>query len=112
MPVGPPWSRVHLGAGRWVTLRAARMGDAPDGDIAVTIEPSTPSERREVFALAHALSPREREVLDHLASGADARTIAERLVLSSHTVHDHVKAILAKTETPNRQALLARIVGA
>ncbi len=112
VPVGPPWSRVHLGAGRWVTLRAARMGDGPDGDIAVTIEPSTPGERREVFALAHALSPREREVLDHLASGADARTIAERLVLSLHTVHDHVKAILAKTGTPHRQALLARIVGA
>ena len=111
MPVGPPWSRVHLGAGRWVTLRAARMGGGPDGDIAVTIEPSTPGERREVFALAHALSPREREVLDHVASGADARTIAERLVLSQHTVHDHVKAILAKTGTPHRQALLARIVG-
>ena len=111
MPVGPPWCRVHLGAGRWVTLRAARMGDGPDGDIAVTIEPSTPGERREVFALAHALSPREREVLDHLASGVDARTIAERLVLSQHTVHDHVKAILAKTGTPHRQALLARIVG-
>ena len=112
MPVGPPWSRVHLGAGRWVTLRAARMGDDADGDIAVTIEPSTPAERREVFALAHALTPREREILDHLATGADAPAIAERLVISLHTVHDHVKAILAKTGTSHRQALLARIVGA
>jgi DNA-binding CsgD family transcriptional regulator len=115
MPVGEPWSRVHLGAGRWVTLRAARMGDdnagGTDGDIAVTIEPSTPAERREVFALAHALSPREREVLEHLSSGADAPTIAERLFLSPHTVHDHVKAILAKTGTAHRQALIARIVG-
>jgi DNA-binding CsgD family transcriptional regulator len=111
MPVGPPWSRVHLGAGRWVTLRAARMGNG-DGDIAVTIEPSTPAERREVFGLAHALTPREREILDQLATGADAPTIAERLVLSLHTVHDHVKAILAKTGTTHRQALLARIVGA
>ncbi len=25
VPVGEPWSRVHLGAGRWVTLRADRM---------------------------------------------------------------------------------------
>jgi DNA-binding CsgD family transcriptional regulator len=111
MPVGPPWSRVHLGAGRWVTLRAARMGDAADGDVAVTIEPSTPAERREVFGLAHALTPREREILDQLATGADAPTIAERLVLSLHTVHDHVKAILAKTGTSHRQQLVARIVG-
>lgn len=110
VPVGPPWSRVHLGAGRWVTLRAARMG-GEGGDVAVTIEPSTPAERREVFALAHALTPREREILDQLATGADAPTIAERLVLSLHTVHDHVKAILAKTGTSNRQQLVARIVG-
>lgn len=112
IPVGMPWSRVHLGAGRWVTLRAARMGAGPGDDIAITIEPSTPGERREVFALAHGLSPREREVLDHVATGVEARAIAERLVLSQHTVHDHVKAILAKTGTQNRQALLARIVGA
>lgn len=112
IPVGPPWSRVHLGAGRWVTLRAARMGDDAEGDIAVTIEPSTPAERREVFARAHALSPREREILDQLTTGADAPTIAERLVLSGHTVHDHVKSILAKTGAAHRQALLARIVGA
>ena len=63
LPVGPPWRRVHLGAGRWVTLRGARMGEG-DGDIAVTIEPSTPGERLEVFALAHGLTPREREILD------------------------------------------------
>ncbi|HWM75379.1 MAG TPA: helix-turn-helix transcriptional regulator [Nocardioides sp.] len=112
IPVGPPWSRVHLGAGRWVTLRAARMGAAPDGDIAVTIEPSTPAERREVFGLAHGLTPREREILDLLATGADAPKIAEGLFLSLHTVHDHVKAILAKTGTSHRQTLLARIVGA
>ena len=28
VPVGPAWSRVHLGAGRWVTLRAERMTGA------------------------------------------------------------------------------------
>lgn len=67
-PVGPPWSRVHLGAGRWITLRAARTSAA--GDIAVTIEDSTPAERLDVFGLAHGLSPREREVLAELATGA------------------------------------------
>ena len=74
VPVGPAWSRVHLGAGRWVTLRAERM--TGDADVAVTIEVSTPAERREVFALAHGLTPREREVLGHLATGVDSRTVA------------------------------------
>lgn len=107
MPVGPAWSRVHLAAGRWVTLRAARAGS----EIAVSIEDSTPAERLEVFALAHALSPREREVLAELATGVDSRRLAERLVLSEHTVNDHVKAVLAKTGAATRGALLARVAG-
>jgi len=108
VPVGPPWSRVHLGGGCWVTLRAERLTD--DG-IAVTIETSTPAERREVFALAHGLSPREREVLGQLATGADSRSIARALVLSEHTVNDHVRAVLAKTGSATRQLLLSRIAG-
>jgi DNA-binding CsgD family transcriptional regulator len=109
VPVGPAWSRVHLGAGRWVTLRAERMTGAVD--LAVTIEVSTVAERREVFALAHGLSPREREVLGQLATGADSRTMARTLVLSEHTVNDHVGAVLAKTGTPTRQVLMSRIAG-
>lgn len=109
VPVGPPWSRVHLGAGRWVTLRAERLAGAPE--VAVTIEVSTVAERREVFALAHGLSPREREVLGHLVTGADARSVARQLVLSEHTVNDHVGAILAKCGVPSRGVLLARIAG-
>jgi DNA-binding CsgD family transcriptional regulator len=114
VPVGEPWSRVHLGAGRWVTLRADRMtaAEGEDGDVVVTIEVSTPAERREVFALAHGLTPREREVLGEVARGLDSQAIAGRLYLSEHTVHDHVKAVLAKTGTASRQALLSRIAGA
>jgi DNA-binding CsgD family transcriptional regulator len=107
-PVGPPWSRVHLGGGCWVTLRAERL---TDGGIAVTIETSTPAERREVFGLAHGLSPREREVLGHLATGAESRSIARTLVLSEHTVNDHVRSVLAKTGSATRQVLLSRIAG-
>lgn len=107
LPVGAPYSRVHLGAGRWVTISATRLADA----IAVTIEPSTPTQRREIYALAHGLSPRERQVLDELATGADTPTIAHRLVISDHTVNDHIKAILAKTGLPTRPRLLAHITG-
>ncbi|MFE3799346.1 helix-turn-helix transcriptional regulator [Nocardia tengchongensis] len=113
MPVGPPWSRVHLGAGRWLTLRAARLGpsDGITADITVSIEASTPSERQEVFALAHGLTPRERQVLDGLAAGLDSRAMAQRLSVSEYTVHDHVKAVLAKTGSATRQTLLSRIAG-
>ncbi len=108
VPVGPAWSRVHLQGSYWVTLRSERLTEAT---IAVSIETSTPTERREVFGLVHGLSPREREVLEHAATGADARAMARALALSEHTVHDHIRAVLAKTGSPTRQVLLSRIAG-
>ncbi|MET7393785.1 response regulator transcription factor [Dactylosporangium sp. NPDC005572] len=42
------------------------------------------------------LSPRERQVLALLATGAPAGRIAAELGLSLHTVRDYVKALLAK----------------
>ena len=110
----PPTSRVHLGGGVWLTLRAARVdaeGPSTDHDIAVTIETASPSERRNLFARSHALSPRETELLDLLAQGADTRTIAQGLFVSQHTVQDHLKSIFAKTGAHNRRTLLTRLAG-
>jgi two-component system response regulator DesR len=42
------------------------------------------------------LTPREREVLELLASGTQAQQIARELGLSLHTVRDHIRAILGK----------------
>jgi DNA-binding CsgD family transcriptional regulator len=109
VPVGLPWARVRLGGSRWVTVKASRIGD---GDIAVSIEPSTPSERMDLYARAHGLSIRESEVLSLLGTGLDSRAIADRLFLSDHTVNDHVKSILAKTGTRTRQLLISRALGA
>lgn len=106
----PPWARVHLAGGAWLTLRAARIGDAPPG-IAVTIETASPAERTEVFARALGLSARESELLGHLVAGADTRHIGERMFLSEHTVQDHLKSIFAKSGTRNRRTLIARAAG-
>jgi DNA-binding NarL/FixJ family response regulator len=42
------------------------------------------------------LSPREREVLGHIARGLTNRQIAEALVISEHTARNHVTSILDK----------------
>jgi DNA-binding CsgD family transcriptional regulator len=112
----PPSARVHLDSGVWLTLRAARVDtDGPPAahaqDIAVTIEPTSPAERRSLFARSHALSPRETELLDQLARGGDTRSIAEALYVSEHTVQDHLKSIFAKTGARNRRTLLSRLAG-
>ncbi|MET0860668.1 MAG: helix-turn-helix transcriptional regulator [Microbacterium sp.] len=102
-----PLARVHLAGGTWLTVRAGRVGE----QIAVSLEPSTPAERLDLFAAAHALSARERTVLELLAGGADTRAIADRMFLSELTVQDHCTAIFAKASVHNRRSLLARILG-
>jgi DNA-binding NarL/FixJ family response regulator len=50
------------------------------------------------------LSPRELEVLSLVAEGRTNHEIAERLVLSEHTVNRHVANILRKLGLPSRAA--------
>jgi DNA-binding CsgD family transcriptional regulator len=108
----PPSARAHVSDGRWVTLRAARLGDTTaDSDIAVTIEETSPTERAELFASTFGFTPRERELLSHLMTGTATRQIAELMFLSELTVQDHLKSIFAKTATHNRPTLLSRALG-
>jgi DNA-binding CsgD family transcriptional regulator len=60
------------------------------------------------------LTPREREVLDLLATGATNKTLAKELVISEKTVSVHVSNVLAKLEVENRgaaAALARRLLG-
>ena len=50
------------------------------------------------------MTPRERDVLRLLAEGMTNREIAERLVVSEHTVHRHVANVLRKLGLPSRTA--------
>jgi DNA-binding NarL/FixJ family response regulator len=59
-----------------------------------------------------ALTPREREVLRLIADGLTNREIAERLVVSHHTVHRHVTNLLRKLGLSSRTAAAAHAVRA
>lgn len=112
----PASARVHLDRGLWLTLRAARLGGDPtqpaaERDIAVTIETTTPADRGDLFARAHALTARETELVGRIVEGGDTRAIACELHLSEHTVQDHLKSIFAKTGVRSRQALLSQVAG-
>jgi DNA-binding CsgD family transcriptional regulator len=107
----PPRARAPVGAGEWICVEAARLGDDSDDDIAVTIGPVDQRERRSLFCRAHRLSERETEVVHHLADGDDTRTLAARLYLSEHTVQDHLRSVFAKTGVRSRRELLALVRG-
>ena len=105
----PATARVHLSDGRWLSLRAARLG--PGEHIAVAIEEASPTERAGVFVRAFGLSAREAELISQLLTGADTREVAGRMFVSEHTVQDHLKSIFAKTGTRTRRILLSRAMG-
>lgn len=61
----------------------------------------------EADTAASALTLREVEVLRLVAQGLSNPAIAERLVLSEHTVHRHLANILGKLDLPSRAAAAA-----
>jgi DNA-binding NarL/FixJ family response regulator len=58
---------------------------------------------------AHGATAREREVATLIARGLSNGEIAETLVLSPHTVGDHVKSLFEKLDVASRQELVARV---
>lgn len=64
-------------------------------------------------ALVIALSPREREILALIATGASNKEVADRLNLAEGTVKNHVTNILAKLDVRDRThaAIRARELG-
>jgi two-component system nitrate/nitrite response regulator NarL len=74
--------------------------------------PGVQPETREEIRLRGAsgwstLTPREQEVLRHLAQGLSAPDIAERLVLSTSTVRTHLQHLYDKLGVPGRAAAVA-----
>jgi DNA-binding NarL/FixJ family response regulator len=53
-------------------------------------------------AIHAALTERELEIFKLLASGANNQQIARQLNLSTHTISNHIKSILAKLQLENR----------
>jgi DNA-binding NarL/FixJ family response regulator len=54
------------------------------------------------------LTPRELEVLKLIALGASNRGIAEKLVISSHTVRNHITSIFSKLQVADRAQAIVK----
>ena len=65
---------------------------------------SSPASNSEV------LSPREREVAEHVAQGLTNRQIATELSISERTVHTHVRRILRKLGLGSRAQITAWVI--
>ncbi|KGN32050.1 LuxR family transcriptional regulator [Knoellia sinensis KCTC 19936] len=92
-------------------VRAVANGDAVyGGPVARRIVAAySGGERGSVTARAFpTLTPREREVLELVATGCRNHEIARRLFMSEKTVRNHVSQVLLKLQVPDRTAAALR----
>jgi DNA-binding CsgD family transcriptional regulator len=102
-------SEVELRGGQRAILYARSAPAFDDAGLVTVIELHTEhaSIRREALA---GLTPREAEVAGLVVEGLADREIAERLVLSHHTVSQHVRAIYRKLGVDSRVALTRLLI--
>lgn len=104
----PRFARVRTRAGRWISLYAERLATDPV-QVTVIVEPCRPTEIAQIIADAYQLTPRERDIVRLLSTGHSRRDIARLLVVSSHTVDDHIKRLYGKLGVRSRPELTAKI---
>lgn len=63
---------------------------------------SSPRDRAQAAALLQTLSPREREVLALMVTGATARAIGDELGIAEATVKTHLTSLYRKLRVANR----------
>ena len=93
--------------GRWLMIEAAPLEGDGAGYVAVTLRNATPKETFDRLARADALTRRERDVVTAVCAGLDTSAITQQLLISRHTVQDHLKSIFEKIGIHSRRELLA-----
>ena len=84
---------------------AAQENVRPQTQPAISVEPASSAS-----SIANPLTPRETEVLGHLASGKTNRQIAQELHLSLSTVKRHLERIISKLEVSDRTQAAVRAI--
>ena len=105
-----PCVRMRARDGSWGVVEAARLQGEGTG-IVVTMRQASSLEVLGLVSRAHALSPRECQVLALLLAGSRRNETAERLSISRYTVEDHVKSILGKVGVRSRRELVTGVFG-
>ena len=108
-PVASAPTRLRTDRGSWLELHVATLQPAEEGLLAVVLEPAHPGRLHPLLAAAYDLTPREQDVLRLVLAGAATVEIAQELVVSPHTVKQHLKSIFAKTGADGRRDLVGRV---
>jgi DNA-binding CsgD family transcriptional regulator len=102
-------ARVLTRASRWVVLHGAALVASGTRRCAVILEPAQPARIASLLMAAYELTEREQEVTRLVLQGNSTTEIAARLVISVHTVQQHLKRVFEKTAVRSRRELIGRV---
>jgi DNA-binding CsgD family transcriptional regulator len=102
-------ARVLSRSGTWVVLHGASLVASGSRRAAVIVEPAHPARLAPLLMSAYGLTEREQEVTRLVLRGDATARIAERLVVSPHTVQEHLKKIFEKTGVRSRRELVGKV---
>jgi DNA-binding CsgD family transcriptional regulator len=102
-------SRVLSRSGTWVVLHGAALVSGAARRVAVIVEPAHPARIAPLLMSAYGLTEREQDVTRLVLQGNSTAEIAQRLVVSAHTVQQHLKNIFGKTGVRSRRDLVGKV---
>jgi DNA-binding CsgD family transcriptional regulator len=103
-------ARVLTRSGTWVVLHGVPLSQIGPLRVAVIVEPAHPARIAPLLMSAYRLTEREQELTRLMLQGFSTAEIAERLVISVHTVQQHLKNVFDKTGVRSRRELVTKIL--
>src|SRR5215216_3355176 len=102
-------ARVLSRSGTWIVLHGTSLVASGTRRAAVIVEPAHPARITPLLMSAYGLTEREQDVTRLVLRGDSTAQIAERLVVSPHTVQEHLKKIFEKTGVRSRRELVGKV---
>jgi DNA-binding CsgD family transcriptional regulator len=102
-------ARVLTRSGRWVVLHGVPLAAVDSQRIAVIVEPAHPSRIAPLLMSAYGLTQREQQLTRLILQGFSTIDIADRLVISVHTVQSHLRNVFIKAGVRTRRDLVTKI---
>ena len=102
-------ARVLSRSGTWIVLHGTALVASGSRRAAVIVEPAHPARVTPLLMSAYGLTEREQEVTRLVLRGESTAQIAEQLVVSPHTVQEHLKKIFEKTGVRSRRELVGKV---
>ncbi|HKX14443.1 MAG TPA: LuxR C-terminal-related transcriptional regulator [Propionibacteriaceae bacterium] len=102
-------ARVLTRSGRWVVLHGVPLAATGSQRVAVIVEPAHASRIAPLLMSAYGLTEREQQLTRLVLQGYSTIEIADRLVISVHTVQGHLRNIFTKTGVRARRDLVTKI---